>query len=98
MKNVTNFHIQGYSVKYYSKERQRKPKEQSIIDNPETLATVGTQDTGRRSNQEQIIQINWQHKTQDENKQIKHTTEKTKSNEQHRPHQQLMPNPVARER
>ena len=31
-------------------ERQRKPKGQSRINNLETLATLGTQDTGRRKN------------------------------------------------
>ena len=45
------------------------------MDNPETLATLGTQDTGqinvkeiRRDNQEWTIQRHWQHwahKTQD---------------------------------
>jgi len=29
-------------------KRERKPKEQSRIDNPVKLATLGTQDTGRR--------------------------------------------------
>ena len=32
---------------HYNKA-QRKPKGQSRMDNPETLATLGTQDTGRR--------------------------------------------------
>jgi hypothetical protein len=31
-----------------SNKRSRKPKGQSRMDNPETPATVGTQDTGRR--------------------------------------------------
>jgi hypothetical protein len=60
---------------------QRKPKEQSRMDNPETLAILGTQDTGqinirenRRGNQEWTIQRHWQHwvhKTHDEDKQNK---------------------------
>ena len=58
------------------------------MDNSETLATFGAQDTGqknvrenRRSKQEWTIQKHWQHlvhKTQDEDKQRKkaqHTTE-----------------------
>ena len=54
------------------------------MDNPEKLATLGTQDTvhinvreNRSGNQEWTIQRNWQHwehKTQDEGKQ-KHNTE-----------------------
>ena len=61
------------------------------MDNPETLTTLGTQDTGRREtkqinvretrrgNQEWTIQRHWQHwvhKTQEEEKQNKiHNTE-----------------------
>ena len=36
-------------IKYcHGNKCQRKPKGQSRIDNPETLATQGTQDTGQR--------------------------------------------------
>jgi len=45
-----------------------KPKGQSRIDNPETLATLGTQDTRRRQH--------WTLRTQDEEK-TKNTTQKT---------------------
>ena len=55
------------------------------MDNPEKLTTQGTQDTGQinvreyqRGNQIQTIQRNWQHrvhKTQDEDKQNKNTTQ-----------------------
>jgi hypothetical protein len=68
----------------YTKHRtnkQSKPKGHSRMDNSETLATLGTQDTGRkqlnvrenrRGFQEWRIQRHWQHwvhKAQDENKQ-----------------------------
>ena len=54
-------------------KRQRKPKGQSRMDNPETLATLGTQEIGRRQrkqinvrenrrgNQEWTIQRHCQH-------------------------------------
>lgn len=32
----------------YTNKRERKPKEQSGMENPDTLATLGTQETGRR--------------------------------------------------
>jgi hypothetical protein len=38
----------------------------STMDNPDKLST---QDTGRRKTTQWTIQINWQHKTQDEDKQ-----------------------------
>ena len=54
------------------------------MDNPETLSSLGTQDTGqinlrenREGNQEWTIQRqchHWVHETQDEDKQIKNTT------------------------
>jgi hypothetical protein len=52
-------------------------KRQSRMDNPEKLATRGTQDTGRRHTKQKpqwIIQRNWQHeehKTQDKDIQNK---------------------------
>ena len=56
-------------------KRQRIPKGQSKIDNPEKLATQGTQDTGqinvreyRRGNQKWTIQRNWQHRVHKINK------------------------------
>ena len=70
--------------------RENQPKVQSRIDNPETLATLGTQDIGQRQSRDtgnigytrhrtKTIQRHWQHwihKTQDENKQNKkHNTE-----------------------
>ena len=41
-------------------------KTNKTMDNPDKLAT---QDTGRRQTKQWTIQINWQHKTQDEDKQ-----------------------------
>ena len=37
-------------LKSYENKRKRKPKGQSRMDNPGTLATCGTQDTERRTN------------------------------------------------
>ena len=64
----------GYT-RHRTNKRQRIAKGQSTMDNPEKLATQGTQDTGqinvreqRRGNQQWTIQRNWQymvHKTQD---------------------------------
>ena len=63
----------------YTKHRMKtnNTEGQSRMDNPEKLATFGTQDTGRRQtklrgNKEWTIQRNWQqlvHKTEDEDKQ-----------------------------
>ena len=62
-------------TKHRTNKRQRKQKWQSRLDNQETLATLGTQDTrqinvreNRSGNQDWIIKRHWQHwahKTQD---------------------------------
>jgi hypothetical protein len=64
---------------WYTRQRTKtnKTEGQSRMDNPEKLATFGTQDRGRRQtklrgNEEWSIQRNWQHlvhKSQDEDKQ-----------------------------
>ena len=50
-------------TRHRTNKYQRKPKGQSRMDNPETLATLGTQDTGqinvrenRKGNQEWTVQ------------------------------------------
>ena len=55
-------------TRHRANKRQRKPKDQSGMDNPETMAALGTQDTrqislreNRRTNQEWTIQRQWQH-------------------------------------
>ena len=42
---------------WYANKHQRKPKRQSRMDNPEKLATLGTQDTGPRQ-----IKLKTQHR------------------------------------
>ena len=54
-------------------KRQRKPKEQSKTNNPETLPILGTQDTGRRQTQQKTKQI----KTQKPHKKLQKTTIQT---------------------
>jgi hypothetical protein len=45
--------------------RQRKPKGQSSMDNPDTLATLCTQDTDRRKNTTQLGKLKrWATQTQ----------------------------------
>jgi hypothetical protein len=65
------------NIRYTRHRMKTKNTEgQSKMDNPEKLATFGTQDTGRRQtklrgNEEWSIQRNWQHwvhKTQDKDK------------------------------
>jgi hypothetical protein len=55
----------GYT-RHRTNTRLRKPKDQSGMDNPETMVALGTQDTGKisvrenpRTNQEWIIQRQW---------------------------------------
>jgi hypothetical protein len=55
----------GYT-RHRTNRRQRKPKDQSWMDNPETMVALGTQDIGqisvrenRRTNQEWTIQRQW---------------------------------------
>ena len=43
--------------KFFNK-RERKPKGQSRMDNPEKLATLGTQDTGQRQTQQINVREN----------------------------------------
>ena len=45
---------------------RHRTKTNKTKDNPDKLAT---QDTGRRQTTQRTIQINWQHRTQDEEKQ-----------------------------
>jgi hypothetical protein len=56
-------------TRHRTNKRQRIPKGQSKIYNPEKLATLDTQDTGKinvreyqRGNQKYTIHRNWQHK------------------------------------
>ena len=73
---------------------QTDVRENHRMDNPERLAILGTQDTGRR----QTIQRHWQHwahKTQDEDRQdtkTQNNTEKYKD-EQHKLHQEKKGDP-----
>ena len=50
----------------YTGNTRHRTKTNKIMDNPDKLAT---QDTGRRPTKQWTIQINWQHKTQDEDQQ-----------------------------
>jgi len=45
---LTKYSSHLYFVPRSINKRKRKPKEQSRMDNPETLTTSGTQDTRRR--------------------------------------------------
>jgi hypothetical protein len=72
----------------HTKHRMKTNK--SRMDNPEILATLGTQYTGRRqTNQEWAIQRywkHWAHKTQDEDKQIKNGQSRDTGNIGHTKH------------
>ena len=67
-----------------TQDKDKQNKGQSRIDNSETLATLDTQDTGRRQTKQGAIKNGqyrdtgniWVHKTQDEDKQ--NTTQKAK--------------------
>ena len=65
---------------FISNKRQQKQKYQPTMDNPETLATQGTQDTGRKQTK------------QNNNKAIKNKTKyhtEGKKGEKHDPHPKI---------
>jgi hypothetical protein len=58
------FFSDAYLSCVFTNKRQRKPKDQSGMDNPKTMVALGTQDTGqisvrenRRTNQEFMLSI-----------------------------------------
>ena len=78
IRKLSSYH-KVHKLRHRTNKRQRIPRRQSKKDNPEKLATQGTQDTGQINvreylgdNQKRTIQRNWQHRVH----KIRHRTNK----------------------